>query len=275
MDAPSNPRETPVAVIGASTAGLATAAWLAHRKIPHVLLEKAPHVGDAWRHHYERLHLHTHKAISDLPFLHYPRGVPRYPSRQQVVEYLERYVQGLGLAPRFGEEVRRVERDGSGFRVQTARETLRAASVVVATGFNRAPHLPTWPGLDGFPGEVLHSSAYWNGERFRGQRVLVVGFGNSACEIALCLHEHGARPTLAVKGAVNIIPRDVLGIRCWPWASPAPGCRRGWPTRSTRRCSSSWWGTSPTPACASCPTDRWSRSPGTAASRCWTSARWG
>jgi hypothetical protein len=58
----------------------------------------------------------------------------------------------------------------------------------------------------------MHSSEYRNGKQFEGQRVLVIGFGNSACEIALDLHEYGAMPALSVRSEVNVIPRDVLGI---------------------------------------------------------------
>jgi hypothetical protein len=96
--------------------------------------------------------------------------------------------------------------------VATEREVWRSRHVVVASGLNRVPYVPSWPGEDSFGGTVLHSSAYVNGERFRGQRVLVVGFGNSGAEIALDLHERGAQPAIALRGPVNVVPRDVLGI---------------------------------------------------------------
>ena len=66
--------------------------------------------------------------------------------------------------------------------------------------------------MESFPGRLLHSSEYKNGSEFTGQRVLIVGFGNSACEIAICLHEHGAFPSMSVRNPVNVIPRDILGI---------------------------------------------------------------
>ena len=59
---------------------------------------------------------------------------------------------------------------------------------------------------------MLHSDEYTNGEPFRGRRVLVVGFGNSGGEIAIDLCEHGAHTSLAVRGAVNVIPRELFGI---------------------------------------------------------------
>ena len=79
---------------------------------------------------------------------------------------------------------------------------------------------PRWPGIEAFPGAILHSSRYRNGSRYRDQRVLVVGFGNSGGEIALDLAEHGARPALSVRGPVNIIPREILGIPILAMAIP-------------------------------------------------------
>src|SRR4029079_1978876 len=95
---------------------------------------------------------------------------------------------------------------------QTQDATYAGANLVVATGANREPFSPAWPGLAAFRGRVVHSSQYQNGESFKNQAVLVVGFGNSGGEIAIDLWEHGARPTLAVRGPVNVIPRELFGI---------------------------------------------------------------
>ena len=66
--------------------------------------------------------------------------------------------------------------------------------------------------METFPGKKIHSAHYRNGKEFKGKKILVVGFGNSACEIAICLNEHGAFPALSVRSEVNVIPRDVFGI---------------------------------------------------------------
>ena len=79
------------------------------------------------------------------------------------------------------------------------------------------PSSPSWPGLETF-GEVLHSSAYRNPKRFRGRRVLVVGFGNSGAEIALDLAEAGVEVAISVHGPVSILPRDLLGLPIVDWA---------------------------------------------------------
>jgi len=204
---------THTVVVGASAAGLATAACLKERGLDCELLEATDHVAHAWRNHYDRLHLHTPRGGSSLPYLKMPRSYPKYPSRDQVVAYLERYCRHFRLRPRFGTPVDRIRRLADG-RWECASGELRfvASNVVVATGYTREPVRPEWPGMETFPGEILHSSKYRNAARWAGQDVLVVGFGNSGCEIAIDVHEHGARPGLAVRSPVNIVPRDVLGL---------------------------------------------------------------
>jgi indole-3-pyruvate monooxygenase len=82
----------------------------------------------------------------------------------------------------------------------------------VATGAFSRPVRPSWPGQETYRGVVLHSSEYRNGDRWTGRPVLVVGFGNSACEQAIDLVERGAQAHMAVRSAVNVVPRDVLGV---------------------------------------------------------------
>jgi hypothetical protein len=205
--------ETDTIIIGAGPAGLAVGAVLRRAKVPLVMLERGQHVGQSWHRHYERLHLHTPKRHSALPFRAYPRSYPRYPSRQQVVDYLEDYARAFDLQPELGCEVRRCVRGaGTAWEVSTDAGRYEGRRVVVATGFCRVPNVPRWPGQETFPGPVMHSHEYANGEAFRGGRVLVVGFGNSGAEIALDLVEHGARCAVAVRGKVNVIPRDLFGI---------------------------------------------------------------
>lgn len=199
-------------IVGGGPAGLAVAACLKRAGIPGLILEQSDRVGAAWHRHYDRLHLHTAKVFSALPFVPYPSGAPRYPSRDQVIRYLEAYARQFQLEPRFGQTVMAARRAGNVWQVRTQDASYRAPSLVIATGYNREPHLPTWPGQASFRGALLHSSRYRNGESFKGQSVLVVGFGNSGGEIAIDLWEHGATPSLAVRSAVNVIPRELFGI---------------------------------------------------------------
>jgi cation diffusion facilitator CzcD-associated flavoprotein CzcO len=202
-----------VLIIGAGPAGLASAACLARRGVEALVLESAASLGASWRRHYDRLRLHTVKEQSHLPGLLFGAEVGRYPSRDEVVAYLEAYAARFAIVPRTGEAVRRVraEEGGAGFIVETAREVLRARAVVVAAGVNRAPNPERLPGADSFGGTLLHSTTYRNGDAFAGLRVLVVGAGNTGAEIAVDLAERGARPTLALRTPVNVVPRDFLG----------------------------------------------------------------
>ena len=135
-------------ILGAGPAGLAVGACLQQAGSPFELLEQKDAVGSAWRGHYRRLHLHTVKGHSALPGLPFPKEYPTYPSRQQVVDYLEVYARKFGLAPKTGEVVTAVRRArrGQGYEVESNGRTLHARRVVVATGYNRVPERPSWPG---------------------------------------------------------------------------------------------------------------------------------
>lgn len=199
-------------VIGASAAGLATAAKLRERGGKFEIVEAEEVVAAAWRRHYDRLHLHTPKGFSALPGMPMPKSWPRYPAREQVVEYLELYQEHFALRPHFGETVHRVEHVDGTWETTTSKGTWRSDNVVIATGRARVPVRPVWPGMDQYRGDLLHSSEYRNGDPWRGRPVLVVGFGNSACEQALDLVERGAEVHLAVRSPVNVLPRDIFGV---------------------------------------------------------------
>ena len=199
-------------IIGAGAAGLAVGACLKQAGISPIILEQGDQVGRTWRRHYDRLHLHTDKKNSELPFAPFPKDYPRYPSRDQVVKYLEDYAKRFDLDIRFHQQVTSARWEDGQWLVQT-QDTLHASpNLVVSTGYARQPLIPAWPGLGSFPGKVIHSSEYRNGSVFERQRVLVVGFGNSGGEIAIDLYEHGAKPCIAVRNAVNVIPRELAGI---------------------------------------------------------------
>ena len=213
-DAPADDRGelVPALIIGAGPAGLATAACLARRGVDALVLEAGETVGGSWRQRYDRLHLHTVKRHSHLPGLRFAKNVPRYPTAQNVVKYLEAYSTQFAIKPRFNESVRRVSAVDGGFSVESTRAVYRARAVVVATGYNRVPNPERPPAAEQFRGQLLHAASYRNAESFVGKRVLVVGAGNTGAEIALDLAERGAKTTLAVRTPINVVPRDFLGM---------------------------------------------------------------
>jgi cation diffusion facilitator CzcD-associated flavoprotein CzcO len=205
-------------IVGAGPAGLASAVAMRAVGLEVTVLEKADSVGAVWRRHYDRLHLHTDRKHSGLPGLAMPPAYPTYPSRQQVVDYLESYAARFDIRPAFNTTVSSIRRDGSEWCAHTVQGPIRAPVVVVATGIADAPYRPSWPGSEAYRSLVIHSSEYRNPDAFAGKRVLVVGFGNSGGEIALDLAVAGIDVALSVRGPVQILPRDLLGFPILAWA---------------------------------------------------------
>lgn len=188
------------------------AACLTREKVPYLLLERAEQVGSAWRAHYERLHLHTVRKHSNLPYFPFPERAGKYPSRQSVVDYLDAYAKHFGIQPRYGEEVTSIRRENGGWLTGTSKGEYASDCVVIAAGYNRRPVIPKWPGQESYSGSIVHSAAYCNGETYCGKRVLVVGIGNTGGEIAIDLCEHGAAAVhICVRSPINVIQRDYLG----------------------------------------------------------------
>ncbi len=205
-------KETKTMIVGASFSGLASAACLQKHGIAYTIIEKTNSVGTPWRHHYQRLHLHTNKRISNLPYKKFGAAVPRYPSRQQVIDYIDDYQKQLKIDPVFNTEAKSIKKDSATWLTETNSGIFKSKYVIVATGAFTNPKPVHFKGMETFPGRILHSYDYKSGSDFKGQKVLVVGFGNSACEIAIDLCEQGAKPSMAVRSPVNVIPRDVFGI---------------------------------------------------------------
>ena len=205
-------KETTTLIVGASVSGLASAACLQKQGVEHTIIEKTNSIATPWRNHYQRLHLHTNKRISNLPYKKFGHAVPRYPSRQQVVDYLEEYQKSFGITPLFNTEAKKIKKVSNDWITETSTGIFKSKYVIIATGAFTKPKPVHFKGMETFPGKILHSYEYKTGTDFEGQKVLVVGFGNSACEIAIDLYEQGARPSMSVRSPVNVIPRDVLGI---------------------------------------------------------------
>ncbi|MGN6304044.1 MAG: flavin-containing monooxygenase [Mesorhizobium sp.] len=204
----------PVIVIGAGASGLAAADALSRRGLPVVVLEKETHVAGPWRHRHQRLSLNTHRAFSSLLGLPYPPGTPAFPSREQVIAYLERYVGERGLTVEFGFEVASIARDGDGWTVTAADgRRRRAGHVVFATGHDKVPWTPDWPGAAGFPGRIVHAADFGRVEDYAGKRVLVVGAGNSGFDVLNHLGGSEADAIwLSVRQGPSLLPKRIGNV---------------------------------------------------------------
>lgn len=199
-------------IIGAGPAGLAVAACLKQLGIPILILERSTCIASLWQlNTYDRLRLHLPRRFCELPSFPFPADFPTYPTKQHFIAYLEAYAKHFEIKPVFGQKVVRAEFDARWglWRVlaDNGGEITEFVSrwVVAATGENAEAVVPEIEGVEGFGGRVLHTSNYKCGEEFRGERVLVVGCGNSGMEVSLDLWNHGACPCLVVRGSVSVL----------------------------------------------------------------------
>ncbi len=208
-----------VVVIGAGPSGLAVARELRHRhRISALVVDKAAAPAVSWRNRYDNFRLNTNGFLSHLPGQRIPLTAGRWPTKEDMVRYFDRYVRQQDIALQLGCEVKRIDRAAGGWLVDTSSGEIRTGAVVLATGKYRTPAVPPWPGLNQYAGELVHSADFRNAWPFRGRDVLVVGAGNSAADIAVQLSDNGARkvwlavrtPPHLVRRAIGPIPSDVF-----------------------------------------------------------------
>ncbi|KAJ0253197.1 Indole-3-pyruvate monooxygenase YUCCA6 [Hirschfeldia incana] len=224
MTSPHGPHRISVVtgpvIVGAGPSGLATAACLKEKGITSVLLERSNCIASLWQlKTYDRLHLHLPKQFCELPLIPFPDHFPTYPTKQQFIEYLEDYAQRFDIRPEFGHTVESAEFDENlgMWRVKSVGEEGTTEYIcrwlVAATGENAEPVVPRFEGMEKFEatGVVKHTSHYKSGRDFAGKRVLVVGCGNSGMEVCLDLCNFDAQPSLVVRDAVHVLPREMLG----------------------------------------------------------------
>lgn len=202
----------PVLVVGAGHSGVSVAAALRRRRLPAVLLDRSE-VGASWRGRYGALRLNTERWGSALPGRPIPDGPERWPSGAEFARYLADYADAHGIERRLGVEVHRIDAGPDGFALRTSAGELTAPAVVVATGPDRVPVRPDWPGAAGFGGELLHTADYRDPGPYRGRSVLVVGGGESGADVALDLSRGGAATVwLAVRTPPHVVTPGFLGV---------------------------------------------------------------
>ncbi|MGM0347246.1 flavin-containing monooxygenase [Streptomyces sp. Adlamb9] len=198
-------------VIGGGQSGLAAGRALARRGIKPVLLEASGQPTGSWPNYYDSLALFSPAQYSSLPGMAFPGNPDRYPHRDEVVAYLAAYAAHLDVDIRTGHRVTGVRRAGEGFEVDLGDGgRLAARAVVAASGTFGRPHRPGLPGLENFTGAALHAADYRGPAPFAGQRIIVVGAGNSAVQIASELAQV-SRVTLASRTPVKFVRQRILG----------------------------------------------------------------
>lgn len=216
-----------VCVIGAGASGLAAMKNLREHGFAVDCFERETGIGGAWNWRHERspvyasAHLISSRPSAEFPDFPMPDSWPDFPHHSQFLSYLERYAEHFDLRSQiwFGMEVVRVTPvDGDRWEVTSrstgssgTERTQRYAAVVVANGHNWAPNMPEYEGLAEYRGEVIHASAYKDATQLRGRRVLVVGAGNTGCDIAAEAAQHAAKCWHSSRRGYWYAPKYLLG----------------------------------------------------------------
>lgn len=214
-----------VCIVGAGPSGLTCAKNLADWGIPFQVFERQDDVGGNWYFGsphssvYRSTHMISSKRMTEFTDYPMPAEYPPYPSHAQAWQYLRSYARHFGLYPRiaFETEITQITRERSGWLVRTSRSPQGEwfAGLIIANGHHWDPLIPQWPGK--FAGRVVHSHDYKTPELLRGQRVLVVGGGNSGCDIAVEAALHAASVHHSLRRGYHFLPKFLLG-------SPTDAC---------------------------------------------------
>jgi putative flavoprotein involved in K+ transport len=209
--------DAPVVVIGAGQSGLAAAHTLDKLSAPVVVLEAGDRPAGSWPRYYDSLRLFSPAAFSSMPGMPLPGHLERYPARDEVADYLERYAACISVEIQTNTRVTRVRHEDREFVVFTADgRQLRAAGIVAASGSFSNPYQPIFPGQSGFTGQLLHVAEYRNPIPYMGMRVIVVGAGDSAAQVANELAPV-ADVTLAARHPLRFIPQRIGGKDVHHW----------------------------------------------------------
>ncbi len=211
-----------MAIVGAGPSGLAAARNLDRQGVPWVGFELADDVGGLWdidgprSTMYESAHLISSRTTTEFAEFPMAAGVADYPSHHELKRYFGEFADHFGLRDRFhfGTEVVRLEpADDDTWDVTTtdgtAVQTERFGGVIVANGTLSEPHVPIFEGE--FTGTVMHTSAYKSARQLTDQRVLIVGAGNSGCDIAVDAVHHAASVDLSVRRGYHFVPKYLFG----------------------------------------------------------------
>ncbi|MGI6856432.1 NAD(P)-binding domain-containing protein [Mesorhizobium sp. 1B3] len=203
-------------IVGGGQGGMALGARLRQLGVPTIILEKNARAGDSWRNRYRSLVLHDPVWYDHLPYMPFPENWPVFTPKDKMGDWLEMYARVMELnywtsaacvAASYDEheKIWTVEVDRAGERV-----VLKPRQLVFATGAYGPPKLIDLPGADVFEGEILHSSQYADGRRFKGKTCAVIGAASSGHDVSVDLWESGADVTMVQRSPTTVVKSDTL-----------------------------------------------------------------
>ncbi|MHA6695215.1 flavin-containing monooxygenase [Homoserinimonas sp. A520] len=205
------------AIIGAGPSGLAGARNLSRLGIPFDGYEAAGEVGGLWNIDnprstvYQSAHLISSKTTTEFTEFPMLDGTPDYPNHAELRRYFAAFAEHFDLVKHyvFNTEVQSVGPEGGKWRVTTSKGSRLYHGVILANGTLAEPSVPTFPGE--FSGEIIHTSQYKSPDVFRGKRVLIIGAGNSGCDIAVDAVHHADSIDMSVRRGYYFVPRYLFG----------------------------------------------------------------
>jgi putative flavoprotein involved in K+ transport len=185
MDSDSGAEQFETAIIGGGQAGLAVGYHLAKQDRSFAILDANERIGDAWRNRWDSLRVFTPAKYDGLPGMRFPAPSLSFPTKDDVADYFAAYAEQFELPVRTGVMVDGIHREGARYVVSAGARRFEADNVVVATGANHTPKIPTFASQLAPHVTQLHSSAYKSPSQLREGGVLIVGAGNSGAEISV------------------------------------------------------------------------------------------
>lgn len=204
-----------MAIVGAGPVGLGAAKALQHAGIPYDQFDADVGVGGNWRHGvFETTHIISSRKTTELPDFPMPDTYPEFPSRGQMLAYLEDYARHFDLGSGIQFEttivhIRPVEDERWELTFDSGERRIYKG-VLVCNGHHWSRRWPEYPGE--FSGEMIHTKDYKSPDQLRGKRVLVIGGGNSACDVASEAARVGAASHISQRRGYWILPKTLFGV---------------------------------------------------------------
>jgi cation diffusion facilitator CzcD-associated flavoprotein CzcO len=210
------------AIIGAGPSGLAAARNLQKLGIPFVGFEKYSDVGGLWNIQnphstvYESAHLISSKTMTEFHEFPMKEGTPDYPAHHHLNQYFKDFSEHFKLKEHylFNSEIKKVERTADGmwdihYNQAGKDQVMKVKGVILATGTLHYPNEPKYEGK--FTGEIIHSSKYKSPKSFEGKRVLIIGAGNSGCDIAVDAIHWAKFVDMSLRRGYHFVPKYIFG----------------------------------------------------------------
>lgn len=226
MSVDSNTR---VCIVGAGPAGLSLARACKAQGVGFDVFERHSDVGGLWDPDnpgsavYDTAHFISSKTQSHYHDFPMPDHYPDYPAHRHILAYMREFAWAYGLYPhiQFGTEVKRAEWDGRLWTITLSTGEVRQyGALICATGTNWHPAMPEYPGT--FTGEIRHSVSYRSPSEFAGKRVLVIGGGNSGCDIACDAASMAKDAFISLRRGYHFIPKHIFGVPADEFAATGP-----------------------------------------------------